>query len=74
MQLAAIGGGDHCGGRPEGLGEPGLERAELEEVEQLLDLGLVRPDHEVLGDLHRGIAAQHADLEVLADPRLGLGQ
>ena len=74
MQLAALGRGDDGRRRAERLGEALLERAELEEVEQPLDLGLVRADHQVVGDLDRGVAAQHADLEVLAHPRLGLGQ
>ncbi len=74
VQLAAIGRGDDRRGRTERFGEPRLERPELEEVEEPLDLGLGRTDHELVGDLHGGIPAQHADLEVLAHPGLGLPQ
>ena len=74
MQLTAVGGGHDGRRRTERLGEPRLERPELEEVEQPLDVSLVRADHQVVGELHRSVPPQHADLEVLAHPRLGLRQ
>ena len=44
---------EHDGRRPERLGEPLGERAELEEVEQPLDLVRVRLHHQRLGQLDR---------------------
>ena len=73
-ELLALVARQHDGGRPEGVGEALGERAELEEVEQLLDLGHVRLHHERVGQLDRRVAAQDHDLVVLADPLLVLGE
>ena len=74
MQLAAIDRGDHRRRRAERLGEAGLERSELEEVEQLLDRRLIRANDEVGGQIHGSVSSQHADFEVLAHSRLRLAQ
>ena len=73
-ELLALVARQHDGGRTEGVGEALGERAELEEVEQLLDLDHVRLHHERVGQLDRRVAPQDHDLVVLADPLLVLGE
>ena len=65
---------EHDRRRAERLGEALGERAELEEVEQPLDLVHVRLHHERLGQLDGRVAAQDHHLVVLADPLLVLGE